>query len=118
MDQKDGGKGVEQFFHALDEPNATLALKLREIIRKADPGLSETIKWGMPVYEKQGLVCALRPGKSYMALQFYTSGTSLQDPDGLLEGTGQRMRHVKIHSQEAINRALFTSWIKQASHST
>jgi hypothetical protein len=70
----------------------------------------------MPVYEADGMICAIRVVGDYVALQFYTSGTKLDDPDGLLEGTGKRMRHVKIRSKADLRRKLLTSWIKQAAN--
>jgi len=105
---------VDIFFDSLNEPLATLARELRGIIFAAVPEVSESIKWGMPVYEKDGLICAIRPGNKYVALQFYASGTSLRDPQGLLEGTGKKMRHVKIWAKNDIRKRLFTSWLRQA----
>ena len=64
--------------------------------------------------KKNGLVCALRAGKGYIALQFYFIGIVLDDPDSLLEGSGKKMRHVKIWSTKDIKTQLFTSWIKRA----
>lgn len=112
--RKNHKTSVTRVLNSWDEPMAILARDLRRLIRKAEPNISEGIKWGMPVYEKERLVCAIRPGKGYVALQFYTSGTSLRDPDELLEGTGKKMRHVKIRSKEDIKMKLFTAWIKQA----
>ncbi len=106
--------GVTRILDSLQEPIAGYARDLRGIIRKAEPGISEGIKWGMPVYEKERLVCAIRPGRDYVALQFYTSGTSLSDPSALLEGTGKKMRHVKIRSKRDIKKRIFTAWIRQA----
>ena len=108
------GNEPNAFFGSLNEPVASLAKELRGIIRKAVPDVSESIKWGMPVYEKNGMICAIRPHRDYVALQFYTSGTSLPDPDGLLEGTGRRMRHVKVRAKREIRKRLFTSWIRRA----
>jgi len=31
-------------------------------------------------------------------------GTSLPDPEGLLEGTGKNMRHVKVHTMEDLEQ--------------
>ena len=114
--REDYGNKTDTFFDSLNEPIAALAQELRGIIRKAVPHASESIKWGMPVYEENGMICAIRPSNEYVALQFYTSGTDLHDPDGLLDGTGKRMRHVKIRSKSEIKRRLFTSWIKQAAN--
>lgn len=105
---------VVTLIESLDKPVATLAKELRKVIRKALPEASETIKWGIPVYEQNGLVCAIRPAGDYVALQFYAAGTSLDDPHGLLEGTGRKMRHVKIRKKADIRPRIFTSWLKQA----
>lgn len=39
----------------------------------------------------------IAPQKAHVNLGFY-HGTKLADPDGLLEGTGKRLRHIKIKS--------------------
>lgn len=114
--REDYGTRADKFFDSLNAPVAAPARELRGLIRKAVPKASESIKWGMPVYERSGLICSIRPSKEYVALQFYTSGTSLRDSDGLLEGTGKRMRHVKIRSKSEIKKRLFTSWIKKAAN--
>ena len=110
----DYGSAADTFFDSLAEAVAPLARELRGIILRALPHASESLKWGMPVYEQDGMICAIRPSNGYVALQFYTSGAKLSDPDGLLEGTGKRMRHVKIWSKSDIKKRLFTSWLKQA----
>ena len=38
--------------------------------------------------------------KSHLNLGFY-HGTSLEDPAGLLEGSGKNLRHVKLHNMTA-----------------
>ena len=105
---------VDSFTKSLDKPVAVLAKELRRVIRKALPDAAENIKWGMPVYERDKLICAIRPARDYVALQFYSAGTSLDDPHKLLEGTGKKMRHVKIRKIADIKPRIFTSWLKQA----
>lgn len=112
--RKDAGCKADSFFDSLPEALAPLARALRNLVLETIPEASESIKWGMPVYETSKLVCALRPSNTYIALQFYESGTSLADPDGLLEGTGKKMRHMKIRKQADIKRRLLKSWIRQA----
>jgi hypothetical protein len=45
------------------------------------------------------LVFALIPHARWVNLQL-ADGAILPDPDGLIEGTGRRIRHVKIHSAD------------------
>jgi hypothetical protein len=114
--RQDYGNNADAFFDSLSIRIAPLARELRGIIRKAIPKASESIKWGMPVYDADGIICAILAADEYVALQFYTSGTVLHDPHGLLEGTGKRMRHVKIWSKSDIKKQLFIAWIMQAAH--
>ncbi len=110
----DYGDEADGWFAALDDSIAPLAADLRALVRKAVPDATECIKWGTPNYEKDGAICAIRSGKEFVALQFGSIGTGLDDPAGLLEGTGKAMRHVKIRAKTDLKKQLFTSWIKQA----
>ena len=110
----DYGNNADGWFAALDDSIAPVAEDLRALIRRAVPNATECIKWGTPNYETDGLICAIRAGKGFVPLQFGPIGTSLEDPDGLLEGTGKDMRHVKIRLKTDLKKQLFTSWIKQA----
>lgn len=112
--REDYGDSADQWFAGLEEPVASLAAALRTLIQTAVPTASECIKWGVPVYEQSGPVCSIRKAKNYVALQFHLSGTQLDDPAGLLKGSGKNMRHVKIHASEKIKKRQFTGWIKQA----
>ena len=50
-----------------------------------------------------GLVCAIAPQRTYVNLMF-ARGTTLPDPELLLEGTGKRARHVKLRSADDVDR--------------
>ena len=112
--RSDYGKKADSFFNSLKGPNALLARELRLIIRQALPNVSESLKWGMPVYEQDKLICSIRLAKEFVALQFYQSGTNLPDPNRLLEGTGKKMRHIKIWSKKDIRKKLFITLIKRS----
>ena len=80
---------------------------------EADPALSEAIKWGNPTYEKQGKVCYLAATKGYVSLGFFNR-TGLTDPHGRIEGTGKKMRHVKIRALSDIDQKRFAAWVREA----
>ena len=78
----------------------------RRMVREAAPHAVETMKWGAPTYVGHGNIVALMAHKAHVNLQFYR-GAELADPDGLLEGTGKGMRHVKVrHARDLANPAL------------
>ncbi|HEX2471581.1 MAG TPA: DUF1801 domain-containing protein, partial [Nitrososphaera sp.] len=44
----------------------------------------------------------------------FLKATSLKDLKGLFQGTGKGMRHVKIYSENDIDKKQFTVWVKEA----
>ena len=111
----DLGANADPYFEGIKPaPLNQAAATLRKIIRTNAPKASEAIKWGMPVYELKGMLCYIRARPKYVTLGFYHQGVHLSDPDKLLEGTGDRMRHVKVHAPADIKAGLFTNWVKQA----
>ena len=51
--------------------------------------------------------------RSYVNLGFY-HGTSPADPTGLLEGTGKKLRHVKLNDVASARNAAVTALLSQA----
>ena len=64
----------------------TLA-RVRKLIKQADPGVVEEVKWrkpsntmlGVPVWEHDGIICTGETYKSYVKLTF-AKGAALEDP--------------------------------------
>ena len=86
---------------------------LRELIRKELPEATEEIKWGRPVYSLNHIVCYLAASTDHANLGFYR-GIELQDPRGLLEGDGKKLRHIKVYKREEIRRQWYRTLIRQA----
>lgn len=91
-----------------EEDLRPLATALRTLIRELDPHTVEVVRLGDraatygvgPKKMSEGYAYIL-PYASWVNLGFYC-GTDLPDPAGLLEGTGARMRHVKIRQMDQI----------------
>lgn len=90
-----------------------VVIALAELVRKAAPKANEAIKWAQPVWSQAGPFCYLKAFKSYVNFGFWR-GAELDDPKGLLEGTGNKMRHIKIESVRAIPATALKNFIKQA----
>jgi hypothetical protein len=58
------------------------------------------------------LLFAIIPHKAHVNLQF-ADGIDLDDPDGLMEGTGKRIRHIKFRSLEDVDRSAARRLIDQ-----
>jgi hypothetical protein len=105
---------VDDYIKRLESPMREIAEELRHIVREAAPQAKEAIKWGMPVYERNGNFCAIDGSRrSYVNLQLF-QGASLPDPEGLLEGTGKGMRHVKVRELEGIPKDALKRLVREA----
>ena len=58
-------------------------------------------------------ICYLATTGDYANLGFF-NGAALTDPQGRIEGTGKKMRHVKVRSLEDIDAKQFAAWVKEA----
>jgi len=79
---------------------------LRATIREEFPDAVEQVDFGNKLIafgrsmRMRGLMFAIIAHKDWVNLQL-ADGAGLPDPDGVIEGTGKRIRHVKVRSVEA-----------------
>jgi len=106
-------KTVDTYVAALSPDQQAVVKELRKIIKAAAPKAEEAVKWAQPVYSSNGPMIYVRAHKAHVNFGFWR-GAELSDPKGLLEGEGDRMRHVKIKSLKDVNKAQYTAWVKQA----
>lgn len=87
-------------------PVAPTARALRRIVLAGLPGAIEVMRlgdgaasYGVGPKKMSESHVYIMPKAAYVNLGFY-HGVGLPDPEGLLEGTGKKMRHVKVRSVE------------------
>lgn len=93
-------KKVEEYIGKQESPQKEICQKLRKIILKTFPDITEEIKWGVPAYDKNKYYFVAL--KNHVNLGFSIKGLSEEDLS-LFEGTGKTMRHIKIFSEDEIN---------------
>ena len=77
---------------------------LKNLVKQAVPGTRETVNaWGIPTFEAIDPFCFYMVGKHHVTFGFHY-GTSLEDLQALLEGTGKNIRHVKLRSVEDLEQ--------------
>jgi hypothetical protein len=94
--------------------------RLRALILEVHPQACEVVRLGEkaasygcgPRKMIEGYAYIM-PFRSWVNLGFFR-GTSLVDPQGLLEGTGAKLRHVKIRSLEDAERRAVRELIEEA----
>jgi hypothetical protein len=104
---------TEDYFKALGANRRKTAEALRRLILEYVPGVKESMKWGRPVFEGNGLVCYIANAKDHLTLGFYY-GSYLRDPDGMLEGEGKQLRHVKVTDESPLHEIGLIGLIKEA----
>lgn len=83
---------------------------LRKLIHQSASGVSEEIKWGFPVFCKTKDFAYLRFAKKHITLGFYNID-KIKDPDNLLEGSGNTLKHIKIKDKKDIDEKLLKEWL-------
>lgn len=94
------------------EQRAILEL-LRQLMREAVPEAKEEFKWSRPVYRLRQDFAYFKTAKAHVTLGF-NKASLLDDPGGLLEGTGKDMRHLKLRTIADVDRPLLVEWFKAA----
>ena len=102
---------VSAYIDKATEEQIPLLEKLRKLIHESVTGVSEEIKWGMPVFAKTKDFAYLRFAKKHITLGFYHVD-QIDDPEGLLEGSGNKLKHIKIRKKEDIREEILGKWLK------
>ena len=108
------------FLEAYDRHISDLALTLREIILEEAPDASESIYqvytvaiWFGFSGKMKDMFCYIATSAGHVNLGF-PRGASLPDPNGVLEGEGKTMRHVKFASLREVERPFVRRYIQAA----
>lgn len=123
MDVRGTGARPDSFEDLLAQTEPALrplATRLREVVLEIDPKAVESVRlgdrsatYGVGARKMREGYCYVLPYTSWVNLGFY-QGVTLPDPEGLLEGTGARLRHVKIRSLEDAQRPALRALIRAA----
>jgi hypothetical protein len=114
---------VDSFLASYAPEVRSIALKARALILDMLPEAIEQIDIPAKIlgygYDRTytGSICAIAPQKSYINLMF-GRGTELPDPQGLLEGTGKKARHVKVRTPEDVDNPAVCALLEAAAEAT
>ena len=106
-----------RFLEAYDRPIADLALALREIILEEVPDASESVYqvytvaiWFGFSGKMKDMFCYITTNARHINLGF-PRGSTLPDPNRVLEGDGKVMRHIKFASERDLERSFVRRYI-------
>jgi hypothetical protein len=108
------------FLKAYDRHISDLALALREIVLEEAPDASESVYqvytvaiWFGFSGKMKDMFCYIATNAKHVNLGF-PRGTSLADPNRVLEGDGKAMRHIKFASLSDVERPFVRRYIQAA----
>ena len=94
--------------------NQAIIRGLRRLVKRVEPGLSESVKWGNGCWLKSKVpVSYVYSAPDHVQFGFF-HGASLKDPKGLLRGKGQYVRHVRVTKSSEIDLKALRALLKQA----
>ena len=112
-------KEVETFLKEYSPAVRTLAKSARKMVRGILPDAQETVDPGNKLIgyalgdRMKDTVCTIMPFTAHVNLGLFW-GADLPDPNGLMEGTGKRHRHVKLLEIEDVKQQGLERLLKAA----
>ena len=106
---------VESYFTQQPPDKRALLTKLRVLVEKNAPDAVPAIKWGVPIYMRNGRnICALATFKDHVGLNFFAPPSALVDPQKKLEGEGKTSRMLKVRTAADLDAPSISRWLKAA----
>jgi hypothetical protein len=112
-DMKGKGNDVDAFVAKIEPGKRSLVEALRKFVKKQAPALKEAIKWGNVTWIGNDNVAWIIVYRDHVDFGFF-NGALLKDPKGLLDGTGKKLRHVKVFTKADIREGDLAALVKQA----
>ncbi len=110
----------EELLQLSEETIRPIVVALRETVFQVDQSACEVVRlgdraatYGVGPRKMLDGYAYILPHKKWVNLGFY-QGVDLADPAGLLEGTGAKMRHVKIRSVDDADQPEVQALIRRA----
>ena len=111
---------LDDLLEMTEEGLRPIVTALREVIFEVDSDSCEVVRlgdraatYGMGPRKMLDGYAYILPYKRWVNLGFY-QGAELADPEGLLEGTGAMMRHVRVRSVDEARRPTVRALVREA----
>ncbi len=89
--------------------------ELRQLINETAPELEEGLKWGVPVWSHNGLVCAISDFKDHVKMNFF-KGAYLADPKKLFNSglDSKEHRSINFNKEDKPDKPALKNLLKEA----
>lgn len=110
-------RAVEKLMESYPTQIREIIVKLRSVAKASMPGADEfvyhdTINYKLP-QSPSTWTCYIAAQRNYVRFGLYF-GANISDPKKLLEGTGKRMRHVKVRTVQQANEDALVDLLREA----
>ena len=86
---------------------------VRSLMKEHAPGAKEMMSYGLPMYIQRLTIAWISPSKTGIKLSFMR-GAAFEDKYGLLGGTANHARYVKLKKVGEVSKPALRHYIKQA----
>ena len=109
---------IDRFLGDYGDDVSAISRSARRLVLDVFPDAHETLDRGNRIVAyatgprgRKDLWVGIAPHSSHVNLQL-ANGALIEDPAGLVEGTGKRVRHVKLRSVEDVERSQLRSLLE------
>jgi hypothetical protein len=109
-------KKIDAHIKELGDWRGEMLARVRKLIKKTDPKVEETWKWrGVPVWEREGIICTGETYKDYVKLTF-AKGAALKDAARLFNSSldGNVRRAIDIHEGDKLKEKALQALVRDA----
>ncbi|HEX7384200.1 MAG TPA: DUF1801 domain-containing protein [Burkholderiaceae bacterium] len=105
---------VEAWFDMLPANQRALARELQAAVLASAPQLARTVKWGNLLFLNHGVnAIAIAVHRNHANLQFF-DGAALAERFPELEGSGERVRHLRLPYQQPVDAEQVRALVRAA----
>lgn len=110
---RERGVTVDAYIAGLSDAYRSIAASLVALVKEVVPKATASIKWGQPVFEHGGPMIWMKAFAKHFGFGFWR-GAELPDPKGILQGEGDRMRHVKLRDAKDVDAPALRALVRAA----
>lgn len=102
---------VTDYINSYSGEQKAILTKLRTLVHSSVERAVESFKWSRPVFSRGKDFAYLKANKKDITLGFFNFH-KIDDMQGILQGTGKDMRHIKFSQTTDINEDLLSAWLQ------
>lgn len=105
----------EELFYGFPNPVPDICWQLRDLVMEVAPEAVEKVRpgWRLLGFELNQTFCAVAPQRDHVRLVFERGG-ELDDPDGVLIGTGTQVRWMRFDALDDVDDDVVRSFVTAA----